>query len=75
MFGNQSKTTLIHRLATLSKGVMLVGGLVVSSFFWAGYSFPYLDKNYLLETSITNVAIAVPVGILLSAWFWPKPKK
>jgi len=48
MFGNQTKTTVIHRLAVLSKGVMLIGGVIVSSFYWACFTFPYLDKNYLL---------------------------
>jgi hypothetical protein len=75
MFGNQTKTTVIHRLATLSKGIMLIGGVVVASFYWAGLTFPYLDQNYLLQISLTNLLIAIPVGVLLSAWFWPKPKK
>ena len=43
MFGGQVFKTTIHRAATLSKGVLLLGGLVVSSYFWAGYTLPYLD--------------------------------
>jgi len=75
MFGGKSKTTLIHRIAELSKGVMLIGGMIIASFYWAGFSFPYLDESYLLRTTITNLFIAIPVGCLLVGMFWPKPKK
>ena len=75
MFGGKTKTTVIHRIASLSKGVMLIGGIVVASFYWGGFSFPYLDQNYLLRTTITNLTIAIPVGALFIAMFSPKPKK
>jgi hypothetical protein len=75
MFGEQSRTSVIHRLATLSKGVMLLGGIVVASFYWGGYSFPYLDEGYLFKTTIANLFITIPVGAVLAALFWEKPRK
>ena len=75
MFGDRSRTTLIHRLATLSKGVLLIGGVVISSFYWGGFTFPYLDESYLLRTTISNLFVGIPVGAVLAALFWERPQK
>ena len=75
MFGQIVKKTVIHRLATLSKGILLMGGIIIGSYFWAGYTFPYLDRSYLLNTTLGNLFIAIPVGSFLIALFWPRPKK
>ena len=75
MFGGQVIKTSLHRAATLSKGVLLMGGIVVSSYFWAGYTLPYLDKNYLFGVTIANLLISIPAGILVTALIWPRPPK
>ena len=75
MFGNFMFKSVIHRTATLSKGIMLMGGIVVASYFWAGYTLPYLDHNYLFNTTIANLLISIPAGILVTALVWPRPKK
>lgn len=75
MFRMQMRTTVIHRVATLSKGALLVGGLVVSSYFWGAYSLPYLDRLYLVSVTIANIFIAFPVGSLVIALVWPRPRK
>ena len=75
MFGGQVLKTSIHRFATLSKGILLMGGIVVSSYFWAGYTLPYLDCNYLFNTTVANLLISIPVGILVTALVWPRPEK
>ena len=75
MFGAQMRTTVIHRIATLSKGALLVGGLVVSSYFWASYTLPYVDRLYLFSITISNILIAVPVGSLIIALVYPRPRK
>lgn len=75
MFGGSMRKTVIHRLATLSKGALLMGGMVVSSYFWASYTFPYLDRDYLFNTTISNIFISIPAGGLVLALFWPRPRK
>jgi hypothetical protein len=66
---------VVHRMATLSKGALLIGGIVVASYFWAGFTLPYLDRNYLVSTTIVNLLIAIPVGSLVLAMLWPRPRK
>ena len=75
MFGGQVVKTKIHRAATLSKGILLMGGMVVASYFWSGYTLPYLDSNYLMNTTIANILISIPSGILVTALIWPRPQK
>lgn len=75
MFGVQMRATTIHRVATLSKGALLVGGLVVASYFWGSYTLPYVDRLYLFSITITNILIAVPVGSLIIALVYPRPRK
>lgn len=70
MFGEITRKTAVHRAATLSKGALLLGGIAVSSFFWAGYTFPYLDSGYLLSTSLANLFIVFPIGGLIIALIW-----
>ena len=73
MFSGQVFRTNIHHAATLSKGVMLLGGIVISSYFWAGYTLPYLDGNYLFNITVANLLISIPVGTLVTALMWPRP--
>jgi hypothetical protein len=75
MFGGQVVKTVIHRIAILSKGALLMGGLVVGSYFWGLLSFPYLDNYFLLDVTIANYFIAFPFGALVIALLWPRPRK
>lgn len=36
MFGGKVKKTIIHKLSSLTLGVLLIGGIVISSAFWGG---------------------------------------
>ena len=75
MFGGKMNKSVIHRMSTLSKGVLLMGGLAASCYFWGAYTLPYLDSEYLLTTTVANLMIAIPVGALLLALLWERPKK
>jgi len=70
MFGGKMNKSMIHHMATLSKGVLLIGGLVVASYYWGAYTLPYLDRGYMLTTTIANLMIAIPVGAFLLALLW-----
>lgn len=75
MFGGQVVKTVLHRMATLSQGALLLGGMVVSSYFWGLLSLPYLDNFFLLDVTISNLLIALGVGSVLIALVWPRPRK
>lgn len=75
IFGGKARKTYIHKLSALSLGVLLMGGIVVGSSFWGSETFPYLDGSYLLQYTITNLLIAIPVGGFIAALVWPKPPK
>ena len=73
MFGGTVRKTLIHRWASLSLGALLIGGIVVSSSYWCNFSFPYLDGQYLLATTIPNTIISLAVGGFLAILILRKP--
>lgn len=53
----------------------MMGGIVIASAFWGGMSFPYIDGQYLLQYTIVNYLISLPVGAFIAAMIWPKPAK
>lgn len=73
MFGGSPQKTLIHRWATLSFGGLLIGGIVVGSSYWCYFSFPYLDGQYLLSTTVPNTLISLATGGFLVILIFPKP--
>lgn len=73
--GGKPRKTMIHKISALSIGALLIGGLVVSSSYWSGLTFPYLDGLFLLEYTLTNYLISLPVGAFVAALIWPKPAK
>ena len=75
MFAGKMGKSVIHRVATLSKGVLLMGGLAVASYYWGAYTLPYIDSSYLTNTTIANLLIAIPAGSFLLALLWERPKK
>lgn len=48
IFGGKVVKTTIHKMSSLSLGVMMIGGIVIASAFWGGMTFPYIDGQYLL---------------------------
>lgn len=73
MFGGSARKTLIHRWAVLSLGGLLIGGMVVSSSFWCNFSFPYLDGQYLLTSTIANTIISLCIGGFITIIILPRP--
>ena len=75
IFGGKVVKTAIHKMSSLSLGVLMMGGIVIASAFWGGMSFPYIDGQYLLQYTIVNYLISLPVGAFIAAMIWPKPAK
>lgn len=75
MFGGTVRKTLLHQWASLCLGILLMGGIVVSSCYWCNFSFPYLDDIYLFETTIPNTLISVLAGGFLTVLLLPRPEK
>jgi hypothetical protein len=75
IFGGKPRKTYLHKLSALSLGVLMMGGIVIAGGFWGGLTFPYIDGQYLLETTITNCLIALPLGVIIAAMVWKKPPK
>jgi hypothetical protein len=75
IFGGRVTKTTIHKMSSLSLGVMMIGGIVIGGAFWGGMSFPYIDGQYLLQYTIVNYLISLPVGAFIAALIWPKPAK
>lgn len=75
MFDGKVRKTNIHKIGSLSLGILLMGGIIVSSAFWSRETFPYLDSYFLLSNTITSYLIAWMFGSLIAVLVWPKPTK
>ena len=75
IFDPQPNKTILHRVAGLALGSLLMGGIVVGCSFWTREAFPYLDNAFLNKYTLSNMFLTVGVGGVLAAIAWPKPKK
>lgn len=75
IFGSRVRKTYIHKLSTLSVGILLMGGLITLSSFWRGESFPYLDIKFLMYFTLVNYLLSVIFGGFITALIWDKPRK
>jgi hypothetical protein len=65
----EAYATRVHRLSSLTYGIILAIGLVTTGGFWGLNFFAYVDAISLLQSSLSYLLVAVAVGGPLAVIF------